>query len=179
MSFMRARRPISLCLVLTLCFLLPSTWAGSAMFSGKVYQADGTTPRAGVVVALVDGAGEAAFRSHATTEDGTFVIEGAEAGTYRVLVETAEGAFLAPDEFELSEGANLPLAFALKTGTAHAPGYGSGGGANYQQTTGFGSGGGGLPTWGKWLVAGVITAVAIVLISDSGDDADEPTSSPF
>jgi hypothetical protein len=46
-----------------------------------------------------------------------FRIPAAEAGTYRLLAETPEGAFLAPDAVSLQSGDTRALALSLAPGS--------------------------------------------------------------
>ena len=50
---------------------------------------------------------------------------------------------------------------------------------NYQQQPGLGGGSSarGLPTWAKWVIAGGIAVVALVVIAEVNDE--ETPSSPF
>jgi hypothetical protein len=143
------RRPLAAVLVAVFStFLsLPPALAMDASFSGKVFEADGSTPRAGVTVNLVKGEGESIYTSPATSADGTFLIDGAPAGRYSLLVDTEQGAFLSPDPLELQAGVNKPLALSLSS---------SGG----EMQTGVGSAEPMKP-WLKWLTVGLIGVAAL------------------
>lgn len=105
----------SLAILLALALLAPTVPAApaAAQLRGRVVQADGRTPRTGVTVVLVDGAGQARYRSEPTSSRGVFRIAAAEAGSYRLLAETAEGAFLAPEAVSLQAGDTRAVSLAL------------------------------------------------------------------
>ncbi len=152
----------------TLAFLVgpPAAAGETAILAGRVFQADGATPRTGVVVNLVDPDGARAFPSAPTRDDGSFRVEGAPAGTYRVLAETPNGAFLAGESVTVEPGNNRPLSLTLK---GAAPSFQS-------SPDPTGSASGGLPTWGKWLIAGGIAVGALFVINEVTDDEAEPAS---
>lgn len=87
--------------------------AAGATLMGRVTGADGLEPRAGAVVALVDGQGENVYRSAPSDARGAFRLDGAPAGNYRVLVETDAGAYLASSGVALKAGENGPVSLAL------------------------------------------------------------------
>jgi hypothetical protein len=145
----------------------PVVSAGDALLSGRVMETDGFTPRSGVVVALVDAENRLVYRSNATNEDGSFRIDSAPSGGYKLLAETEQGAFLASDDFQLAAGENKPLALKLeptapKSNATIAPG----------QAAGAGS------TWWQWVIAGTIVATGLLVVSDAGS-TDEPQASDF
>jgi len=167
--FDRSRRVLALGLALTTASFLatPPTVAGeAAVLTGKVFQADGRTPRTGVVVHLVDPASNRDFGAEPTRPDGAFRVDQAPAGTYRVLAETEEGAFLAAQAVTVEPGANRPVSLTL------------GGAAPAFQSSAdpAASSGGGLPTWGKWVIAGGIVLAALFVINEVTDDEDQPAS---
>jgi hypothetical protein len=152
------RRTLALALTATTALLFvpaPVLAAGEAQLAGRVFDADGATPRSGVVVTLVDPASDASVSSAPTSHEGTFRIEQAPAGTYRVLAETPEGAFLAADPVDLQPGSNQPLSLTLKV----APGM-------------DGTTGSKMKTWKKWLIAGGIAVGALFLINEVTDETD-------
>jgi hypothetical protein len=90
----------------------------SSTLSGRVVAQNGADPRPGVVVTLFEPATERAFHSSPTDAKGAFSIDSAPAGSYSLVVETPEGAFLASDNLQLAPGVNRPLSLALKPGRA-------------------------------------------------------------
>jgi hypothetical protein len=163
------RRPLAAALAAAVAtaFATPAAWcADPAALSGRVLDADGRTPRAGVTVSLVDARGGERARSYPTGSGGAFAIEAA-AGRYDVVVETPAGAFVTAAPVDLAAGVNPPLALSLRPAALHA-----------QQDAGFGSEKAGLEGWAKWTVVGVIAAAALFVILEAGEDEDEP-SSPF
>ena len=87
---------------------------GPSLFRGRVLAADGATPRPGVTIALLHETDGRVLRSAPTDDRGVFRVDSASPGTYRVVAETAEGAFVAPGSVHLDEGANPPVALALQ-----------------------------------------------------------------
>jgi len=144
--------------------LSPALAAVNAEFTGRVLHADGSNPREGVVIILVDPESEQEFRSEPTNAEGVFNIASATAGTYTLIAETPEGAFLATDNLVLQEGQNRPLSLTLELS------------AGNPATEGLASGS--LPNWGKWLIVGFIALGAIYVIDqvtkkDSDSDISE------
>jgi len=165
----RSRRIVALGLALTTAsfVLTPPVGAGdAAVLMGKVFQADGTTPRTGVVVHLVDPASDRDFRAEPTRPDGAFRVDQAPAGTYRVLAETTDGAYLAEQAVTVEPGANRPVSLTLG---AAAPSFQTAPDPTASQS-------GGLPTWGKWAIAGGIALGALFVINEVTDDEDQPAS---
>ncbi len=161
---LRRSRIVTLVVCTTLLPLPTSLAADAAIFSGKVVDRDGFTPRAGVVVRLVETDTERTFASTPTAEQGTFRIETVPAGSYAVLAETGEGKYLATDRVELGPGENTPVQLALEPGAAPllAPG----------QTRGD------LPGWAKGVIAGGLVVVAVVLFEDSREQ-EASKGAPF
>jgi hypothetical protein len=155
-----SRRALALTLaVTTLLFLVPAPVraADDGELSGRVFQTDGVTPQAGVVVHLYDEGTEQIYSSDPTTDEGTFLIGQAPAGTYSLVAETGEVAFLAADELELQAGDNEPLALTLKTAPAQT--------GQQQQSN--------MKPWAKWVIAGAIIVTGLFLIYEVTKDDDE------
>jgi len=146
---------------------LGATSAGNARFEGRVFGADGVSPRPGVVVALFDEGSGGVFRSDPTDEAGAFRIDAAPAGSYAVVTEAPEGSFLAGDNVELASGTNRPLSLTL-TATpptrSLAPG---------QTQSGQKSGPSAAVKWG---ITGGIALAALFLINELTDDSEETAS---
>lgn len=156
------RRALALTLaVTTLLFLLPAPVraADDAQLAGRVFQPDGLTPRPGVVVHLYDEGTEQVYSSQPTTDEGSFLIDQAPAGTYSLVAESGDVAFLAADGLELQSGSNDPVALTLQTAPAQSTG---------QQKSG-------LKPWAKWTIAGVIIVAGLFLIYEVTSDDDSET----
>ena len=147
------------------------TWADTnAIFSGKVLESDPPAPKAGVVITLVESSSEKTYSSAATDADGLFRVDSAPAGSYRVVAETPQGAYLAADAVQLAAGDNRPVSLTL-----------NGAAPNYQSTSGAGgqqSQGGGLPTWAKWVIVGGIVVIGAAAVASVTSDDDEQPASP-
>jgi hypothetical protein len=146
-------------------FLMPATALADsgAQFGGRVFLQDGSTPRTGVVVTLYDRATDRTFSSSPTDERGFFSIGNAEPGSYALLAETPEGAYLAAEAVDLQAGPNKALALSLaSTAPKAAPG--------------ATNPGGGMSKWAKFTIAGAISATALFLAADIADDVKEDVS---
>lgn len=186
------RRATSCALVISLSMFLVGTVAGEpvTVFSGKVLGAAGASPREGVVVRLVGATPEASYASRPTGSDGSFRLEGAPPGSYRVLAETEEGAYLAADGFELATGANRPVALTLAAASPDSqttpedtptapPETPTAPPATPTATTPPAAQPSGLPTWAKWTIVGGIGLVALWAIDSVTEDEDEEVASPM
>jgi hypothetical protein len=172
MKLAHSRRSLALALlaiVPAVAAVPPTVAFESARFSGRVVGADGLTPRAGAVVALFAEGDEAGLRQQ-TGADGSFTIEDARAGSYRLLVQAEEGAYLFHEPLSLKPGANTPLALRLQA----QPGMQTTATTGTTTTTEHS-----FPTWVKWVIVGVIGAAALFVINDVSEDEDEAPSSPF
>jgi hypothetical protein len=88
--------------------------ADTALLRGRVVTADGVTPRAGVVIALVDDERGSVFRSRPSDDRGVFHLDSASPGSYVLVAEVPEGAFVAATKVSLEAGPNPALALALQ-----------------------------------------------------------------
>ena len=96
---------------------------------------------------------------------GRCTIHNVPPGTYTVLIETPDGAYLASDGLTLTAGDNQPLLLAISNDPPTGPPPGL-------------AAGGGWPTWVKWVVVGVIVVVGAVVINEVTED-DETPGTPF
>jgi hypothetical protein len=170
MSWSTIRRSTAAALVFGLVTMTSSgvLMAGApSTLSGRVLTQNGTDPRPGVVVALVEPATERAYRSSPTDARGAFTIDAAPAGNYALLVEAPEGAFLASSHMQLAPGVNRPVSLALKPGKQGEPPAGATPPAEPKK--------GGPPTWAKWVIAGAIVVGAAIVV-DAVTKSDEASS---
>ncbi|HXV76835.1 MAG TPA: carboxypeptidase-like regulatory domain-containing protein [Candidatus Polarisedimenticolaceae bacterium] len=160
------RRPTATLLLLTLlawATVVPALADGNTTFSGRVFGTSASEPEAGVVVALVEPTTERVYSSEPSAADGTFRVDGAPAGTYRLVAETPRGAYLADAPVEVTPGGNRPVALALG-GTDPA----------YQTTQDpTGQAQGDLPAWAKWTIVGGIAVLGLLAIDSLTDDESE------
>jgi hypothetical protein len=143
----------------------------SSTLTGRVVTQDGAGPRAGVVVTLVAPASEQAYRSSPTDARGAFTIDAAPAGTYQLVVEAPEGAFLASNHLDLAPGVNRPVSLALKPGKAAAAPAGSTEPPPAPKST--------TPTWAKWVIAGGVIVGAAIVINAVTKDNNEASPAGF
>ena len=117
MSPKLSRRLLAMTVAVVLLWLpiAPRTEASdTALFRGRVVSADGVTPRSGVTVALVDAERGSVFRSMPTDERGVFHLDSAAPGSYTLVAEVPEGAFVAQGTVSLDSGDNPAVALALQ-----------------------------------------------------------------
>jgi hypothetical protein len=170
MSWSTIRRSTAAALVFGLVTMTSSgvLMAGApSTLSGRVLTQNGTDPRPGVVVALVEPATERAYRSSPTDARGAFTIDAAPAGDYALLVEAPEGAFLASSHMQLAPGVNRPVSLALKPGKQGEPPAAAAAPAEPKK--------GGPPTWAKWVIAGAIVVGAAIVV-DAVTKSDEAST---
>lgn len=153
--------------------VLPIRAGAGAVLAGRVTGADGTSPRSGVVVHLVqDGLGES-VASASTDERGAFRIDPAPPGSYRVLVEAPEGAFLATEPIAFRDGeAPAPVLLALRQEEppeAPAPAEPVEP-AEPKAAPPPPSAPSGLPTWAKWTIVGVVGISAAFVVNEVTDE---------
>ena len=144
--------------------------------SGRVLTQNGADPRPGVVVTLIEPASEQAFRSSPTDARGVFTIDTAPAGSYALVVEAPEGAFLAASNIQLAPGVNRPLSLALKPGKQDqppAPAPTPAPSPDTPATPPAAKPKGALPTWAKWVIAGGIVVGAAIIIDAVTSDSNE------
>ena len=158
---------MALALVVTtasLCLAPPARAEVAAEFAGRVLAADGVTPLAGADVILLDLETRTEHRTQPTHTNGGFSLE-VPPGTYTVVIQTADGAYLASRGLPLVAGANQPLLLAIS-----------------QETTGSVPAGlaaeGGWPGWAKWVIVGGIVVIGAVVMNEVTQDGDAPAS-PF
>ena len=172
MSSSALRRSTALALIFGLVSLTSSgaLLAGSpSTLTGRVLTQNGADPRPGVVVTLIEPASERAYRSSPTDARGAFSIDAAPAGSYALVVEAPEGAFLAASDLQLAPGVNRPLSLALKPGKqAQPPAEAPPQDPNAKKK-------GAVPTWAKWVIAGGIIVGGAIII-DSLTSSDEAST---
>jgi hypothetical protein len=170
MSRSMLRRPMAATLVFGLLTLTSSglSHAGApSSLSGRVLAQNGADPRPGVVVTLVEQPSERAFRSSPTDAKGAFTIDSAPAGSYALVVEAPEGAFLASSNVQLAPGVNRPVSLALKPGKA---------GEAAPEQAASGQKPSGVPTLAKWVIAGAIVVGAAIVIDAVTKNNNEASS---
>ena len=170
MSSSTLRRSTAVALVFGLVSLTSSgaLLAGSpSTLTGRVLAQNGADPRPGVVVTLIEPASERAYRSSPTDARGAFTIDATPAGSYALVVEAPEGAFLAASDLQLAPGVNRPLSLALKPGKQGQPPAA----ATPQDPNAKKKGT--LPTWAKWVIAGGIIVGAAIIVDAVANDSKE------
>jgi hypothetical protein len=137
-----------------------------ASWSGRVFQSDRATPRPDVVVSLFDAGGARVVRSAPSSADGTFTLEVAAADAYGLRVEAPEGVFVAAEPVRLVPGSNPPTALALSAFPVHA-----------KNEQGLGQGDPSRVT--EYVMAGIVSLAALLVILEITDEEDEAPASVF
>jgi hypothetical protein len=172
MTWSSLRRAVAIVVAFSLVTLTSSgVLAGPApsTLTGRVLAQNGSDARAGVVVTLVAPASEKAYRSSPTDARGAFKIDAAPAGSYALVVEAPEGAFLAASNLQLAPGMNRPVALSLKRAAEGEPAPAGTTEAAPAKKAGE------LPTWAKWVIAGGVVVGAAIVV-DSVTQNDEASS---
>jgi hypothetical protein len=144
---------------------LPVAAATPGSIEGRVLTGASGDPRSGVVVMLVDDASKATYRSASTDERGAFKIEGAAPGTYQLLVDAPEGAFLAASRMNVRSGPNRRVSLTLKERSGERSGGRAEGDAPKAAPAS-----GELRTWEKWLIAGGVLAGSLLVVNEVTED---------
>jgi hypothetical protein len=167
------RRLIAASVVLSLALTagaIPGRAGAGAVLAGRVTASDGASPRGDVVVHLLQDGRATAVASAPTDARGAFRMEPAPAGTYRVLVEAPEGAFLAAEAISLTDGDDpAPVLLALRQEEPPSepvepaePAPTAAPAPAVQE---------GLPAWAKWtIVGGIAIGAAFVINEVSSED---------
>ena len=86
--------------------------------SGRIFVADGVTPRAGVVVKAANLSTSQIFTSSRTDGSGRYALEGLPSGQYQIAVETGEGLYVNRDQVPVLKGRKTLFSLALTRGSA-------------------------------------------------------------
>ena len=162
MSKSSLRSCVAIALTCSLALACLPVEAASAALAGRIFRADGTTGAQGAVVVLVDATGTE-YRAEPAGDDGRFQVSGLPVGSYSLVVETADGAFLAAQSLTLGEGPREPLSLVLDPSRAAST-------KGLAQSSGA--------SWTKWVFVGVVGAASLFVINEVSDDEEE-TASPF
>ena len=167
------RRQTAIILAAALGFVSSSATilaASPSTLTGRVLAANGADPRPGVTVTLVDTGSERLYASAPTDARGAFSIASAPAGSYALVVQAPEGAFLASSNMQLAPGFNRPVALALKPGKqGDAP-------PDAPAPSTSTSKKGDVPTWAKWVIAGGIVVGAAIVVDALTSNPSEASS---
>jgi hypothetical protein len=115
------RRLMAIGLVVSLCGLPVSfgQTAGSAgNLTGRIFVADGVTPRPGVVVKAANLSTSQVFTSTQTDKAGRYALADLPSGQYQVAVETGEGLYVNQDRVPVLQGRKTLFSLALNPAAA-------------------------------------------------------------
>jgi len=175
LSMPNSRRATAIALVAAIALTTFSrlTAADTSTLTGRVLAGNGADPRAGVVVTLVDPATETMYKSSPTDAKGAFSIATAPSGSYALVVEAPEGAFLASGNVKLAPGVNRPVSLALKPGKQGEPPPTTPPATPPATPAAAPPPKQGIPTWAKWVIAGGIVVGAAIVVDAVTSDSNE------
>ena len=81
--------------------------------TGRIFVADGVTPRTGVVVKAANLRTSQVFTSSRTDVAGRYALTGLPSGSYQVAVETGEGLYVNHDQVPVLQGRKTLFSLAL------------------------------------------------------------------
>ncbi len=90
----------------------------SGYLTGRIFVADGVTPRAGVVVKAANLSTSQVFTSTQTDGSGRYSLTDLPSGQYQIAVETGEGLYVNQDQVPVLQGRKTLFSLALSPSTA-------------------------------------------------------------
>jgi hypothetical protein len=100
---------------------LGQTLRGAGTLTGRIFVADGVTPRVGVVVKAANLDTSQIFSSGRTDTAGRYALSDLPAGRYQVAVESREGLYVNEDRVPVLQGRKTLFSLALNPATAQEP----------------------------------------------------------
>jgi carboxypeptidase family protein len=94
-----------------ICFSQAVHAAGT--LTGRIFLADGVTPRSGVVVKVANLATSQVFDSSQTDKSGHYALSTLPSGQYQVAVQAGEGLYVNPDRIPVIQGRKTLFSMAL------------------------------------------------------------------
>jgi hypothetical protein len=91
----------------------PVSPGSAGTLTGRIFVADGVTPRGGVVVKAANLNTSRVYASRQTDAAGRYSLASLPAGQYQVAVETAEGLYVNPDRIPVLQGRRTLFSLAL------------------------------------------------------------------
>ena len=89
------------------------TVGSSGNLTGRIFVADGVTPRPGVVVKAANLSTSQVFTSTRTDKSGRYALADLPSGQYQVAVETGEGLYVNQDRVPVMQGRKTLFSLAL------------------------------------------------------------------
>jgi len=89
------------------------TAASSGNLTGRIFVADGVTPRSGVVVKAANLSTSQIFTSTQTDKSGRYALADLPSGRYQIAVETGEGLYVNQDRVPVLQGRKTLFSLAL------------------------------------------------------------------
>lgn len=94
------------------------TAASSGLLTGRIFVADGVTPRPGVVVKAANLSTSQVFTSTRTDKSGRYALADLPSGRYQIAVETGEGLYVNQDRVPVLQGRKTLFSLALNPASA-------------------------------------------------------------
>jgi len=98
------------------CFSQTVRTAGT--LTGRIFRADGVTPRSGVVVKVANLSTSQIFDSAQTDKSGRYALGSLPSGQYQVAVQAGEGLYVNPDRIPVIQGRKTLFSMALNPAQA-------------------------------------------------------------
>ena len=98
------------------CFSQTVRTAGT--LTGRIFLADGVTPRSGVVVKVANLSTSQIFNSAQTDKSGRYALGSLPSGQYQVAVQAGEGLYVNPDRIPVIQGRKTLFSMALNRAQA-------------------------------------------------------------
>ena len=98
------------------CFSQTVRTAGT--LTGRIFLADGVTPRSGVVVKVANLSTSQIFDSAQTDKSGRYALGSLPSGQYQVAVQAGEGLYVNPDRIPVIQGRKTLFSMALNPARA-------------------------------------------------------------
>jgi len=89
------------------------TVRAAGALTGRIFLADGVTPRSGVVVKVANLSTSQIFASSQTDRSGHYALSSLPSGQYQVAVQTGEGLYVNPDRIPVIQGRKTLFSMAL------------------------------------------------------------------
>ncbi|PYQ11212.1 MAG: hypothetical protein DMH00_08745 [Acidobacteria bacterium] len=86
--------------------------------TGRIFRADGVTPRSGVVVRVANLSTSEIFASTQTDNSGRYALPSLPSGQYQLAVEANEGLYVNPDRIPVLQGRKTLFSLALNPSRA-------------------------------------------------------------